>query len=524
MISIQKIVGKHYNRFWHSKKRYLVCKGSRGSKKSCTTALRFIYLMMYYFHNYNLKPNLLVIRRYMNTNWNSTRAQLLWAIDKLGVSHLWKIPKGEHTLTYRPSGQQILFRGFDDPQSITSITVAEGNLCWVWIEEAFQITSEEDFNKLDMSIRGNIPEPLFKQIVLTFNPWSDRCWIKARFFDNPDENTDTFTTNYMMNEFLGEDDLSIFEAMKEKNPRRYKIEGLGEWGIAEGLIFENWKVEDFDIEELIKKHYNEKTPRGLPSFVSCNGMDFGYNDPTVMIGAYADRKNYKIYVYYEFYEVMMENRKIANRLITDGFSECIIRADSEDPRTINELKLLGLHGIKGAKKGAGSVLGGIQKLQDYEIIVSPKCPKMIESLSNYAWKKDRMTDKIMNEPDHEFSHACITGDTLIHTINGKKPIKDLIGKSEFVYSYDIENKKIEIKRCLCIQKTRENAQIYELELDDGQKIKMTDNHKVLTTRGYVRCKDLKNDDLILTMFNALSYSNIKEVIQCTIRKVLKFFI
>src|SRR5574344_728906 len=80
--------------------------------------------------------------------------------------------------------------------------------------------------------------------------------------------------------------------------------------IAQGLIFENWKVEDFEIEELIREHYNEKTTRGLPSFVSCNGMDFGYNDPTVMIGAYADRKNYKIYIYYEFYEVMMENRKI----------------------------------------------------------------------------------------------------------------------------------------------------------------------------------------------------------------------
>ena len=404
-IDLQKIVGKNYNRFWHSKKRYIACKGSRGSKKSTTTALKYIYLMMYYFHTYNLKPNLLVIRRYMNTNWDSTRAQLIWAINKLGVSHLWKIPKGEHTLTYRPSGQQILFRGFDDPQSITSITVADGNLCWVWIEEAFQITSEEDFNKLDMSIRGNIPEPLFKQITLTFNPWSDKSWLKKRFFDNPDENTDTFTTNYMMNEFLGEDDVKIFETMKEKNPRRYKIEGLGEWGIAQGLIFENWKVEDFEIEELIREHYNEKTTRGLPLFVSCNGMDFGYNDPTVMIGAYADRKNYKIYVYYEFYEVMMENRKIAGKLITDGFGESIIRADSEDPRTINELRLLGLHGIKGAKKGAGSVLGGIQKLQDYEIIVSPRCPKMIESLSNYAWKKDRLTDKIMNEPDHEFSHA-----------------------------------------------------------------------------------------------------------------------
>ena len=398
-IDLQKIVGKNYNRFWHSKKRYVVCKGSRGSKKSTTTALKYIYLIMYYFHNYNLKPNLLVIRRYMNTNWDSTRAQLIWAINQLGVSHLWKIPKGEHTLTYRLSGQQILFRGFDDPQSKTSITVADGNLCWVWIEEAFQITSEEDFNKLDMSIRGNIPSPLFKQITLTFNPWSDKSWLKKRFFDNPDKDTLALTTTYKMNEFLGEDDIAIFEKMKEQNPRRYKIEGLAEWGISEGLIYTNWKIEEFDVEKLVADNFRND------NFVSCNGLDFGYNDPTVMLGIYADKKKFKIWIWYEYYQRMMENRKIAGQLITDGFQKSVIKADSEDPRTINELKLLGLHGIKGAKKGSGSVLGGIQKLQDYEIIIHPSCVNTINDISNYAWEKDRLTDKITNKPEHDFSHS-----------------------------------------------------------------------------------------------------------------------
>lgn len=403
-VSIKKLIGHGYNRFWHFKGRYRVCKGSRGSKKSATTSLWYIENMMKYYHKYGLKPHVLVIRRFYNTHKNSTRAQLVWAINKLGVRHLWKIPKGDNTLTYLPSGQQILFRGLDDPQSITSITVEDGYLCWVWFEEAFQINTEDDFNKIDLSIRGAIPEPLFKQMTLTFNPWSERSWLKKRFFDNPDENTLALTTNYMMNEFLGEDDLKIYEQMKVKNPRRYEIEGLGNWGIAEGLIYTNWKQEDFDIEEILQKHSKEKTKGGLPNFVSCNGMDFGYNDPTAFIGAYADRNRYKIYIYYEFCEVEMHNRKIANTIITAGFGNARIKADSEDPRTINELKLMGLTGISGAKKGAGSVVGGIQKLQDYEIIVHPKCVKTIESLNNYAWKKDKVSDKIMNEPDHEFSH------------------------------------------------------------------------------------------------------------------------
>lgn len=402
-ISIKKIIGKGYNRFWNCRKRYLVVKGSRGSKKSCTTALKFIYSIMYFYHKYGLKPNLLVIRRYFNTHKDSTRAQLIWAINKLGVTHLWKIPKGELTLTYIPSGQQILFRGLDDAQSITSITVAVGYLCWVWFEEAFQIT-EDDFNKVDMSIRGQLPEHLYKQFILTFNPWSDRSWLKKRFFDNPDSDTLALTTTYKCNEFLGKDDIEIYERMKIQNPRRYKIEGEGEWGIAEGLIYENWKIEEFNIEELLEQNEGIKDKRGLPNFVSCNGMDFGYTDPTAMVGAFADKKNYKIYVYYEYYKTCMENRKIANEIITAGFGRARINGDNEDPRTINELKLMGLFGLKPCKKGSGSVVGGIQKLQDYEIIVHPRCVHMIESLNNYAWKKDRITNKITNEPEHDFSH------------------------------------------------------------------------------------------------------------------------
>lgn len=208
----------------------------------------------------------------------------------------------------------------------------------------------------------------------------------------------------MMNEFLSESDIRLYEIMKERYPRRYRIEGLGEWGIAEGLIFENWHEEDFDIGELIEKNRGKRTARGQTAFFQCCGLDFGYTDPSAFVALYADIKDYKLYVYYEMYEIQMENRKIASKLIQDGFGDSMIMADSEDPRTIRELSLLGLHGIRGAKKGSGSVLGGIQKLQDYEIIVHPRCQHFIESICNYAWKKDRITDKILPEPEHEFSH------------------------------------------------------------------------------------------------------------------------
>jgi predicted phage terminase large subunit-like protein len=231
-IDISAVVGGSYGKFWYSKKRYRIIKGSRGSKKSCTVALWIIYHIAYFFHTYKLKPNVLVIRRYYYTNRQSTRSQLIWAIQRLGLTNSWTIPRGEFTLTYKPSGQRIIFRGLDDPQSITSMTVSDGFLCWVWFEEFSQIDNEEDFNKIDLSIRGMLPEPLFKSIIMTMNPWSEAHFAKKRFFDNADDaEIDCFTTNYLCNEWLGEDDLRLFEEMRIHNPRRYQVEGLGEWGI-----------------------------------------------------------------------------------------------------------------------------------------------------------------------------------------------------------------------------------------------------------------------------------------------------
>lgn len=208
----------------------------------------------------------------------------------------------------------------------------------------------------------------------------------------------------MMNEFLSESDIRLYEIMKERYPRRYRIEGLGEWGIAEGLIFENWHEEDFDIGELIEKNRGKRTERGLTAFVQCCGIDFGYTDATAFTAMYVDRKDYKIYIYFELYGSYMENKKIANALIDNGFGNAIIYGDSEDPRTIRELQLLSVTGIRPVKKGAGSVLSGIQKLQDFEIIVHPRCQHTIESLCNYAWEKDRLSGAILPRPEHEFSH------------------------------------------------------------------------------------------------------------------------
>ena len=183
--------------------------------------------------------NTLVVRQVYSTLKDSCYTELKWAINRLGVAHLWKCTQSPLEMTYKPTGQKIYFRGLDDPLKLTSITVEVGYLCFVWCEEAYQIVSEKDFNTLDESIRGALPEDsgLFKAITLTFNPWSSTHWMKKRFFDcEPDEDILAITTNYTCNEWLDASDLRLFETMKRENPDRYKVAGLGEWGI-DGLVF-----------------------------------------------------------------------------------------------------------------------------------------------------------------------------------------------------------------------------------------------------------------------------------------------
>jgi len=176
---LSTVVGQGYDDFWSSKKRYRVLKGGKGSKKSSVAALNFIWRLMKY-----PKSNLLVVRAVMNTHRDSTFAQLKWAQERLGVSKLFKNTVSPLEMTYIPTGQKILFRGFDDVLKLASTTVESGYLCWVWVEEAFEIESLEDFEKLDLSVpRGAVPEPIFKQTTLTFNPWSEKHWLKARFFE-----------------------------------------------------------------------------------------------------------------------------------------------------------------------------------------------------------------------------------------------------------------------------------------------------------------------------------------------------
>lgn len=390
-IYLPEVVGKGYRTFWNFKGRYRVCKGSRASKKSKTTALNLIVRMMQY-----PQANTLVIRKVYRTLKDSCFTELKWAINRLGAAAFWEVRESPLELTYRPTGQKIYFRGLDDPLKITSITVETGYLCWAWLEEAYEVLNEDDFNMLDESIRGAIPKQtgLFKQWTITFNPWNEKHWLKSRFFDKELPDILAMTTNFRCNEWLDEADLRVFEEMRKNNPRRFKVAGEGDWGIVDGLVYENWEEKAFSLDEI----------KAIPGMKSAFGLDFGYTaDPTALFCGLVDTAARTIWVFDEMYEKGLSNRRIAEKIKSMGYAKERIRADCAEPKSIDEIRDEGIYNIRECRKGRDSINNGIQFIQDYHIIIHPRCVNFLTEIGLYRWDEDK-SGKKLNKPVDEFNH------------------------------------------------------------------------------------------------------------------------
>lgn len=390
-VNLSERIGKGYNRFWHNKQFYRVVKGGRGSKKSKNTAINFIHRIMKYEW-----ANLLVIRRYSNTNKQSTYTDLKWATARLKVEDMFHFNESLPEITYKPTGQKILFRGLDDPLKVTSITVDKGILSWVWVEEAYQIERKSDFDTLVESIRGSHEAPdFFKQITLTFNPWNENHWLKEAFFDKETRVADVFsdTTTFRCNEWLDDVDKGRMEDLYRTNPRRARIVADGEWGIAEGLVFDNFRVVDFDIIKKIGQ-----------IGVLAHGMDYGYtNDPTTLVSSIVDIENKEIWIYDEHYELAMGTDKIFQLLKTKELLKSRVVGDNAEARLISEIRSKGAKGLVESVKGKGSVNQGIAFVQGFKVYVHPKCAKTMEEANTYVFDQDKL-GRWLNTPVDRDNH------------------------------------------------------------------------------------------------------------------------
>ena len=224
-------------------------KGSAGSGKSVDTAQFYILRLMQ-----DKGRNLMVMRKTEASNLTSTFAELVSAIARMGVEEYWSITRTPLLLRC-VNGNSIIFRGMNDDRAkekLKSITFESGSLMDIWLEEATEF-SRDEVDILDDRLRGKLPEGLFYQIRMTFNPVSIHHWIKRDFFDHPDENVLLHESTYLDNRFVDKAYLERMERRKKYNPEGYRIYGLGEWGESEGVILKNWEVGDFsqDIVRLV---------------------------------------------------------------------------------------------------------------------------------------------------------------------------------------------------------------------------------------------------------------------------------
>ena len=348
--------------------------GGRGSTKSSFVSLEIILGMME-----DPNANAACFRRVGNTLAESVFEQLLWAIDALEVSHLWKVTLSPLRLTYKPTGQRIVFRGCDDPNKSKSIKVRKGYFKYIWYEERAEFEGDEDERKINQSLmRGGDKYVVF----YTWNPpKSLRSWVNQDVLDEREDTLcDHSTYLTVPREWLGEQFFIEAEELRKRNPRAYRHEYLGEAIGEGGKVFDNIILRPITDQEVA---IFDKIRQGL---------DFGFaEDPLAYLRMHLDKKHRRLYIFREIYQTHLSTSKAVELIKELNPENKIITADSEEPRSIDTFNENGLRLIP-AKKGPGSVDHGISYLANDidEIIIDPKrCPNAAREFDTYELEKDK---------------------------------------------------------------------------------------------------------------------------------------
>lgn len=349
--------------------------GGRGSTKSSFISLIIIYGIMEDYYMRNEFTNAIAIRKVQNTLLDSVYNQLLWAIDKLEVNHLWKCLKSPMSMTFLPSGQQILFRGCDDPLKLKSTKFKKGYPKYLWFEEYDQFEGQKEIRIIIQTIaRGG-----FCITFLSYNPPPNLShWVNEEERLNP---TGIITTYLDVDkEWLGVSFIKNAEKLKKMNFKAYQNEYLGLVTGEGGEIFKNVKnitLTDFDIEQFNKIR---------------QGLDFGFaNDPTLFIkNCYQSNKAW-LTIFDEYVGYEIGTNHLAEILHEKTIDYETIKADSAELRTINTLQTDYNLNISACKKGQDSVRHGIKFLQSLDTIFidRKRCPFTYNEFISYEKEKNK---------------------------------------------------------------------------------------------------------------------------------------
>ena len=357
--------------------RWEVYMGSAGSAKSYFITQKLIIRCC------NEKIKVLVCRRTATTIRNTCFSLFKDIIAKWKLTPYIKIRESDFNIKF-PNGSEIIFIGLDEETKLLSLN----DIGTIFIEEAFEVP-KNIVEQLNLRLRGKTKN---QQIIMAFNPISKHHWLHDFCEVNPPTSFTFIHSTYKDNPFLNAEYVAELEELYTRNPQKARVFCDGEWGIdADGLVFHNWKVQEFDHAEI-----NGQLMVGL---------DFGFvNDISAIVASIMDEANKRIYIFKEWGATGKTNADLVKAITALGFNKSTIIADSAEPKSIEEIKRAGINKIRACKKGPDSIMHGIQKLQNYEIIVHPSCTGIQAEFENYTWQKDKHTDIYINKPIDDWNH------------------------------------------------------------------------------------------------------------------------
>lgn len=335
--------------------------------------------------NWKKPRRVLFLRKVGTTVHDSIFADVKSVLSDFGILDLCEINKSSFRIKL-PNDSELLFKGMDDPEKIKSIK----GISDVVMEEASEFTLD-DYTQLTLRTRDMSHKN--RQIFLMFNPVSKANWTFRHFFIKKQTNAVIYHTTYKDNKFIDDQTRENIEDLAHRNPAYYKIYAEGKFATLDKLIFPKYT----------KALLNKNELSHLPSFF---GLDFGFiNDPSAFIHIKVDEVSKTLYFLEEYVRKGMMNNEIADMIRSLGYAKEVIRADSAEQKSIIEIQRRGIDRIVGARKPPGSVLQGIQLMQQYKLVVDERCVNLIEELENYTWMKDKKTGEYVNKPADTYNHV-----------------------------------------------------------------------------------------------------------------------
>lgn len=403
MAIVLNISRRHFNDVYFPyvsdySKRYEVYYGGAGSGKSVFIAQKLLIKAC------KSKRKVLIIRKFGTTLKDSVFQLIIDMLSKWKIYSNCKVNLSTYTITL-PNGSVFLFKGMDDSEKIKSIT----DITDIWCEEATEL-QEDEYSQLDLRLRALAGD---LQLIVSFNPVSKANWVFKRWFDEgvePHDDTLILHTTYKDNKFLPDSYIKAIEEQVTTNPTYYRIYALGEFASLDKLVFQNYKIEEFDHSKIVGE--------------LAIGLDFGFvNDTSALVASIIDEKNMRLYVFREWGATNKTNDEIAAIISSLGFSKSTIIADAAEQKSIEEIKRKGILKIKPCVKGPDSIIHGIQRLQQYEIIIHPSCHELLVEFDNYSWQKDKKSGEYINKPIDAFNHYIDALRYSLQCVEAKKKMK-----------------------------------------------------------------------------------------------------